>query len=98
MPPAIGLLAPELRARLKLVQQVRPEDLERVRAAYAGMGVAAELARKDDENLRPEINRATQENYAPGSIFKPVVALAALKALAARPTRLAPLLIVVAPV
>ena len=40
---------------------------------------AAELARKDDENLRPEINRATQENYAPGSIFKPIIGLAALE-------------------
>ncbi len=29
--------------------------------------------------LRPQINRATQENYAPGSIFKPVVGLAALE-------------------
>src|SRR5690349_22288623 len=29
--------------------------------------------------LRPEINRATYENYIPGSIFKPVVALAALE-------------------
>jgi len=33
-----------------------------------------------DPELRPEINRATQENYAPGSIFKPIVGLAALKA------------------
>ena len=33
-----------------------------------------------DPKLRPQINRATQENYAPGSIFKPVVALAALEA------------------
>lgn len=33
-----------------------------------------------DPKLRPEINRATQENYAPGSIFKPVVGLAALEA------------------
>jgi penicillin-binding protein 2 len=40
---------------------------------------AAEMARKDDENLRPEINRATQENYAPGSIFKPIIGLAALE-------------------
>ncbi|MGA2852759.1 MAG: penicillin-binding transpeptidase domain-containing protein [Verrucomicrobiota bacterium] len=32
-----------------------------------------------DPKLRPEINRATQENYAPGSIFKTVVALAALE-------------------
>ena len=34
----------------------------------------------NDPKLRPQINRATQENYAPGSIFKPVVALAALAA------------------
>jgi penicillin-binding protein 2 len=32
-----------------------------------------------DENLRPQINRCTQENYAPGSIFKIIVALAALE-------------------
>jgi penicillin-binding protein 2 len=32
-----------------------------------------------DPNLRPLINRATYENYAPGSIFKPVVGLAALE-------------------
>ena len=37
-----------------------------------------ETARLNDPKLRPLINRATQENYAPGSIFKPVVALAAL--------------------
>lgn len=33
-----------------------------------------------DPKLRPEINRVTQENYAPGSIFKPIVGLAALEA------------------
>ncbi len=33
----------------------------------------------NNEALRPQINRATQENYAPGSIFKAVVALAALE-------------------
>jgi penicillin-binding protein 2 len=38
-----------------------------------------ETAWLNDPKLRPEINRATQENYAPGSIFKPVVALAALE-------------------
>jgi penicillin-binding protein 2 len=32
-----------------------------------------------DPKLRPQINRATQENYAPGSIFKTVIALAALE-------------------
>jgi penicillin-binding protein 2 len=33
----------------------------------------------DDTNLQPQINRATYGNYAPGSIFKPVIALAALE-------------------
>ncbi len=33
----------------------------------------------NDPKLKPEINRATQENYAPGSVFKTVVALAALE-------------------
>lgn len=32
-----------------------------------------------DPKLRPQINRATYENYMPGSIFKPIVALAALE-------------------
>ncbi|MBM3877299.1 MAG: penicillin-binding protein 2 [Verrucomicrobia bacterium] len=34
----------------------------------------------DDRKLRPQVNRATQENYQPGSIFKIVVGLAALEA------------------
>jgi penicillin-binding protein 2 len=33
-----------------------------------------------DPALRPQINRASQQNYAPGSAFKPIVALAALEA------------------
>ena len=44
VPPAIALLDPALRARLKIVQQAREEDMARVREAYAAMGVAAELA------------------------------------------------------
>ncbi len=40
---------------------------------------ANDPARMNDPNLRPQINRATYENYAPGSIFKPVVALACLE-------------------
>jgi penicillin-binding protein 2 len=39
-----------------------------------------ELVRLDDPKLRPQSNRATYENYAPGSIFKPIVGLAALEA------------------
>ena len=38
-----------------------------------------EPARLNDPKLRPQINRATQENYAPGSIFKTVIALACLE-------------------
>jgi len=41
VPPALALLSATQRTRLSLVQQAREEDLERVRAAYAGMGVAA---------------------------------------------------------
>jgi penicillin-binding protein 2 len=36
-------------------------------------------ARMNDPQLRPQINRAMQENLAPGSIFKTVVAIAALE-------------------
>ena len=43
VPEALGLLAPELRARIRLSQQVRPEDMDRARAAYERMGLAAEL-------------------------------------------------------
>jgi UDP-N-acetylglucosamine--N-acetylmuramyl-(pentapeptide) pyrophosphoryl-undecaprenol N-acetylglucosamine transferase len=44
LPLAISLLPQPLRRRLRVVQQCRPEDLERVRGAYAGIGIAAELA------------------------------------------------------
>jgi penicillin-binding protein 2 len=33
----------------------------------------------EDTNLMPQINRATDGNFAPGSIFKPIVGLAALE-------------------
>ena len=39
-----------------------------------------EIARRADKTLRPERNRATQEHYAPGSIFKPLIGLACLEA------------------
>ncbi len=44
VPEAIAALPDELRVRLHVVQQCRPEDLERVRTAYGRAGVAAELA------------------------------------------------------
>ncbi|MBS0547056.1 MAG: UDP-N-acetylglucosamine--N-acetylmuramyl-(pentapeptide) pyrophosphoryl-undecaprenol N-acetylglucosamine transferase, partial [Proteobacteria bacterium] len=44
IPDAILSLPPALRARLRLVQQCRPEDLERVRGVYARAGIVCELA------------------------------------------------------
>ena len=44
VPAALAELPPEYRARLKLVQQVREEDMKRVRAAYSDAGIDAELA------------------------------------------------------
>ncbi len=44
VPAALGALPLELRTRLSVVQQVRPEDLERVAAEYAARGMTAELA------------------------------------------------------
>ncbi len=42
VPPALALLTPAERARLVLTQQVRAEDMERVTAEYARLGVKAE--------------------------------------------------------
>ena len=44
VPAAVALLPPELRARLRIVQQARGEDEVRVRVAYAKAGVEAEVA------------------------------------------------------
>ncbi|WP_202911056.1 UDP-N-acetylglucosamine--N-acetylmuramyl-(pentapeptide) pyrophosphoryl-undecaprenol N-acetylglucosamine transferase [Ancylobacter sp. TS-1] len=44
VPPAIERLDPVLRARLRVVQQARPEDIEAVRATYDRLGVSVELA------------------------------------------------------
>ena len=44
VPPAIEKLEPRLRARLKIVQQARDEDLPRVRDIYARLQVACEVA------------------------------------------------------
>jgi len=43
-PLAVERLEAGLRAKLAIVQQAREEDVERVRAAYRGMSVAAEVA------------------------------------------------------
>ncbi|GAB6051614.1 undecaprenyldiphospho-muramoylpentapeptide beta-N-acetylglucosaminyltransferase [Magnetospira thiophila] len=44
LPAAAALLPDELRQRLEITQQCRPEDLEQVRAAYAASDVSATLA------------------------------------------------------
>jgi UDP-N-acetylglucosamine--N-acetylmuramyl-(pentapeptide) pyrophosphoryl-undecaprenol N-acetylglucosamine transferase len=44
IPEAILSLAPALRGRVRLVQQCRPEDLERVKHVYERAGIVAELA------------------------------------------------------
>ncbi|MDB5592741.1 undecaprenyldiphospho-muramoylpentapeptide beta-N-acetylglucosaminyltransferase [Enterovirga sp.] len=44
VPAALSSLPAESRARLRLVQQARPEDAEAVRAAYLAAGIAAEIA------------------------------------------------------
>jgi len=43
VPEGLGMLAPSLRRRLQVVQQCRPEDIERVRGQYADLGIPAEL-------------------------------------------------------
>jgi UDP-N-acetylglucosamine--N-acetylmuramyl-(pentapeptide) pyrophosphoryl-undecaprenol N-acetylglucosamine transferase len=43
-PAAVQRLATDLRARLRIVQQARAEDIDGVRALYAKLGVAAECA------------------------------------------------------
>jgi UDP-N-acetylglucosamine--N-acetylmuramyl-(pentapeptide) pyrophosphoryl-undecaprenol N-acetylglucosamine transferase len=44
VPDAVRALPEALRRRITVVQQCRPEDLDRVRAQYADSGVAAELS------------------------------------------------------
>jgi UDP-N-acetylglucosamine--N-acetylmuramyl-(pentapeptide) pyrophosphoryl-undecaprenol N-acetylglucosamine transferase len=44
VPPAIALLPAELQERLRIVQQCRPEDMERVRAAYDAAGAKHEIS------------------------------------------------------
>lgn len=43
VPAGLGLLQPSLRHRLQVVQQCRPDDIERVRNTYASLHIPAEL-------------------------------------------------------
>lgn len=44
VPAAIAMLPENMRSRIEVVQQARPEDVDSVRAAYAAAGVGAEVA------------------------------------------------------
>ena len=44
VPPAVERLDAAVRGRLSVVQQARPEDIERVRGTYARLGATAEVA------------------------------------------------------
>ncbi|MFD1613106.1 undecaprenyldiphospho-muramoylpentapeptide beta-N-acetylglucosaminyltransferase [Sphingomonas tabacisoli] len=44
VPEGLGMLPPVFRTRLQVTHQARAEDIDRVRAAYAGHGIPAELA------------------------------------------------------
>ncbi|WP_417710567.1 undecaprenyldiphospho-muramoylpentapeptide beta-N-acetylglucosaminyltransferase [Roseibium aggregatum] len=44
LPPAVEQLPADMRARLRIVQQCRPEDMERVQAVYDSLNVQAECA------------------------------------------------------
>jgi len=43
VPEGLALLQPSLRRRLQIVQQCRPDDIERIRKRYAELGIPAEL-------------------------------------------------------
>jgi UDP-N-acetylglucosamine--N-acetylmuramyl-(pentapeptide) pyrophosphoryl-undecaprenol N-acetylglucosamine transferase len=43
VPEGLGILEPSLRRRLQVVQQCRPDDIERVRGHYAELGIPAEV-------------------------------------------------------
>lgn len=57
VPAAIAALPAEIKSRLFIVQQCRPEDIDSVRRAYAAMGVKAELS-SFFKNLPEEMARA----------------------------------------
>jgi len=81
-----GRLGPQARGAV-VVMDVRSGDILALASSpavnpndFVRGFTPTEMARLNDATLRPQINRATQENYAPGSIFKPIVGLACLEA------------------
>ncbi len=84
VPPALAALPHHLRSRLAVVQQCRPEDLDRVRAAYAQAGIDAQLA-----TFFPDIaERLTRAHLV---IARAGASTVAELAVAGRPSILVPL-------
>jgi len=84
VPPALATLPEHLRVRLAVVQQCRPEDLDRVRAAYAQAGIVAEL-----DAFFPDI--ADRLTHAHLVIARAGASTVAELAVAGRPSILVPL-------
>ncbi len=84
MPGALAALPAELRSRLRLVQQCRPEDLEGVRRAYAELAVEAEL----EPFFRDLPNRIAQSHLV---IARAGASTVAELAVIGRPSILVPL-------
>jgi UDP-N-acetylglucosamine--N-acetylmuramyl-(pentapeptide) pyrophosphoryl-undecaprenol N-acetylglucosamine transferase len=84
VPPALAALPDEMRERLSLVQQCRPEDLERVRVAYEAVGITAELS-----PFFPDIPEKLAEAHL--VIARAGASTVAELAIAGRPSILVPL-------
>jgi UDP-N-acetylglucosamine--N-acetylmuramyl-(pentapeptide) pyrophosphoryl-undecaprenol N-acetylglucosamine transferase len=84
VPQALTALPEALRARLSIVQQCRPEDLDRVRAAYSALGLQAELA-----SFFPDVADRLQAAHL--VIARAGASTVSELAVAARPSILVPL-------
>lgn len=84
VPPALAALPAPLRARLRVTQQCRAEDVARVQTAYATAGIAAELS-----PFFPDVARRMAE--ATLVIARAGASTVAELAMAGRPSILVPL-------
>ena len=64
VPEGLGLLHPSLRRRLQVVQQCRPDDIDRVRVRYAELGIPAELTAVGRPAILVPLPIATDDHQA----------------------------------